>query len=353
MAAPVTTVAFRDLDELLTPEPGLRQPLAGFDEDYVDIVDYIIRCTYRIWEQKDLGLIYTHYAPDVAIHTLTGDVSGIESVVENTAKTLAAFPDRTLAGDNVVWSGDDQAGFYSSHRITSLLTNLGASDFGPATGRRACITTIADCAVKANRIYEEWLVRDNLALVLQLGFDPRAVAATQAAADRARSESPSAARLADIERVRASAATTVAPLPAPADDDFPEAWAESAINARMFGRLAERYSPAARMLAPGGRHLLGRAEITGWWFELVGALPDARVIVEHVAAVPFGERGRDVAIRWLLAGRHTGIGRYGAPSGRDVLILGCTHWRVVDGQITDDWTVFDDLAVLRQVAGGL
>ncbi|MDX1413776.1 MAG: hypothetical protein R3293_06265, partial [Candidatus Promineifilaceae bacterium] len=30
---------------------GRRQELEGFDEDYVDIVDYIVRCTHKIWEE--------------------------------------------------------------------------------------------------------------------------------------------------------------------------------------------------------------------------------------------------------------------------------------------------------------
>ncbi len=38
---------------------GRRHPLKGFDEDYVDIVDYIVRCTHKIWEEKAVGLIYT------------------------------------------------------------------------------------------------------------------------------------------------------------------------------------------------------------------------------------------------------------------------------------------------------
>ena len=38
---------------------GRRQPLAGFDADYTDIVDYIVRCTHKIWEEKAVGLIYT------------------------------------------------------------------------------------------------------------------------------------------------------------------------------------------------------------------------------------------------------------------------------------------------------
>ena len=31
---------------------------------------------------------------------------------------------------------------------------------------------IADCAVRRNQVYEEWLVRDYKGLVLQLGLDP-------------------------------------------------------------------------------------------------------------------------------------------------------------------------------------
>ena len=49
-----------------------RQPLAGFDEDYVDIVDYIVRCTHKIWEERGVGLIYTHYSNNIVIHTTDG-----------------------------------------------------------------------------------------------------------------------------------------------------------------------------------------------------------------------------------------------------------------------------------------
>lgn len=35
-----------DIGKLLRPGTERRQSLHGFDEDYVDIVDYIVRCTY-------------------------------------------------------------------------------------------------------------------------------------------------------------------------------------------------------------------------------------------------------------------------------------------------------------------
>ena len=66
----------------------------------------------------------------------------------------------------------DNGHFYTSHRIASTATNEGDSVFGKATGRKVFFRTIADCKIANNKIYEEWLVRDNLYLIQQLGFDP-------------------------------------------------------------------------------------------------------------------------------------------------------------------------------------
>jgi hypothetical protein len=44
---------------------------------------------------------------------------------------------------------------------------------------------------------------------------------------------------------------------------------------------------------------------------------------------------------------------WGAPSGKEILILAVSHYRIRAGAIVEDVTVFDELAVLRQIAGGL
>ena len=36
--------------------------MAGFDDEFTDIVDYILRITYRIWEGKQIGLCYDYYS---------------------------------------------------------------------------------------------------------------------------------------------------------------------------------------------------------------------------------------------------------------------------------------------------
>lgn len=328
---PITSVVGRDIADLLQPAPGRRQSLVGFDDDYVDIVDYIVRCTHRIWEQRKIALIRSHYSHDCVIHTLGGDVHGADAVVDNTIKTLSAFPDRTLYADNVIWGGDDRAGFYTSHRITSHMTNLGTSEFGAPTGKRATVTTIADCVVRGNRIVEEWLVRDNFSLVLQLGLDPHQIART-----RAESAPPAPATLPPSPGVTST-----------------ESWATTRWltlwNDREFSSVREIYAPTAIVRAPSNRDLFGHGEIIGWFIHVLGALPNAVMTVDHVCEIPFVDAGRDIALRWSLTGTHAGHGLHLPPTNAAVRILGVTHWRVIDDVVTEEWTVFDELAVLTQL----
>ena len=51
---------------------GLRsQSMRGFEPGYVNIVDYIIRITHRIWEEKDIGYIYDTYSHDCTVWDLS------------------------------------------------------------------------------------------------------------------------------------------------------------------------------------------------------------------------------------------------------------------------------------------
>jgi predicted ester cyclase len=325
--------------------------LPGFNKEFVDFPDYIIRITDRIWHQRKVDLCLDYYSQDCMIHTLAGEVRGADTVVANTHATMAAFPDRRLEADNVIWSDDGPDGFYSSHLITSLMTNLGPSEFGPATGKRVRILTIADCACRDNRIYEEWLVRDNLGLVLQLGLDPASIVAVQV--DRDESEGFS---LIDFHQVDFEAVAKCEPV----QQEIPSNWAS---NPQVYaaGILVAIWSPTfetavvahydfrAKGYYPGDRSLYGPKDFTEFLTSVREAFSDLQIRVEHTASVPYLDGGWDVAIRWSLAGRHTGHGRYGEPTGALVYILGATQYRLISGQVHADWTVWDDLAVMRQI----
>ena len=348
----------RDLAQQLAPSGPRRQPMAGFDECYADIIDYIIRCTHRIWEERGLDLIDSHYSADCPVYTMAGPVFGAAVVKANTAATLVSFPDRTLVGDAVIWSGDDQAGYLSSHRITSHATNLGASEFGPATGRKISFTTIADCLCLENRIIEEWLVRDNAAIVRKLGLDIDTLAKAQAEMDWAsgaavwRQEAMAAVRAGAVT-VEASAAVT-AGLADPARD--PQAFARwyfaHILQSPSRAAITSAYAPSARLTLPDERRPVGHDAIALSRNAIFGCFDHSTMTLDHVGAVVEGHY-TDIALRWSMTARHAHDGLYGAATGRDIYILAVTHLRTIAGQIAEEWTIFDELALRRQIAGGL
>lgn len=339
----------RMMAEQLAERPR-RQPLDGFEPVYSDFVDYIIRCTHRIWEEKNVGLCTTHYGEDCTLHTLAGPTVGAANVVEGTFATLSVYTDRQVVGEDVIWSEDAPGTFYSSHRITGVATHLGDDPLAPARGARVTTTTIADCLVRENRIIEEWLVRDNSAAAFAIGLDPWSVAQQQAAFDRDGDPARHMWRAAWIEAMRASA-------PAFPPEDHP-AYRPALALARAFeggmpGEATHDVSPAIDVRWPSGRTGIGRGYWVGCLIQLRAALQGTTWRMEHFAARPLPHGDIAVALRWTLSGRHSGAGAWGRSSGRDVLVLAVSHLRLRGGLIVEDVTVFDEIAILRQIAGGL
>ncbi len=352
---------WNDLPQVLSPvgrlladvlaDASRHQELPGYDPVYRDFVDYIMRCTHRIWEEKNIGLCRTHYADDVVMHTLNGPAVGAETVVQGTIGALAMSSDRQVIGQDVVWSDDGDGILHSSHRINGQMTHMGDDAMlGTASFRSTGATTIADCACRENRIVEEWLVRDNWRAVAQVGGDPWHVAQSQAAADCEGDQSRYQWRADAIAAVRNGddAAIEVGHPAA-----IPAAMLTRAFRSDHFGEAAEALSAAAEIRWPSMRHGFGRGYWIGCATQLRAVLHDVSFTLDHAAARPLPHGDVAVALRWSLAGRHGGGGVWGPATGRDILIMAISHYRLRGGMIVEDVTVFDELAVLRQVAGGL
>jgi predicted ester cyclase len=308
--------------ERLDPAAGTKQPLPGFAEQYTDIVDYILKITHEIWEERGIGVIYDTYTEGITLHTGATSIHGINAVVGGTMETLHAFPDRRLVGEAVVWSGAGESKFYTSHRIASTATNLGASAYGPATGKKVFFRTIADCVVAANRIGEEWLVRDNLHLVQQLGFDPVSLA-KQSGKYRGKPlpHVPLVAenRMGQHRPERSDAG--------PSDSGtllynlFQTVW-----NGRNFHRVADYYHPTAAVHSICDQTYRGVPAIQGLLINLFASLPQASVQVERITCNT-GPEADTVAVRWRLTGLHQGNGFFGPASGKPVNIwVSATFW---------------------------
>ena len=65
-----------------------------------------------------------------------------------------------------------------------------------------------------------------------------------------------------------------------------------------------------------------------------------------------GAASSHFAVRWSMEGHHLGHGLLGPPSGQRVFLLGVSHLHVRDGAIVEEWTVYDELAMLTQVRLG-
>ena len=150
--------------------------MKGFDPKYRDLPDFILGVTREVWEGRGVGTLRASYAPDIVVRSPASLVVGNEAVIAATLATQAEFPDRVLLGEDVIWSGSPEEGMLSSHRILSTATHTGDGAYGKASGRRLRYRTIADCHARDNRIDDEWLIRDQGAVVRQLGWEPAAYA---------------------------------------------------------------------------------------------------------------------------------------------------------------------------------
>ncbi len=327
-----------------------QQPMAGFDNKFSDFVDYIIRITHEIWEEKAIGKLYDYYANTINIHTSSGTIYGREAVLAASIEAMAAYPDRRLYGDEVIWGGNDVEGLYSSHRLTHAGTNRGWTSYGPPTNNRVSYKAIADCLAVNNMIVEEWLVRDELSLVLQLGLDPVATAKKMAKKDK---DSGLKLQIAgDVERGRGQLPPPK--FPEPTSDEFdPEFFIKHMIheiwNWRLLNKAHDFYNPSFVFEGPTQRKLQGINDFQTYILSLLSPFPDLAVTADHFCHVGDKLKGYRTATRWTMRGTHTGYGMYGEPTGKPIRIMGVSHHLVKNGQIQQEWTLFDEFALLKQI----
>lgn len=338
-----------DLVHILAADGYEKPAMRGFDPQFRDIVDYIVKITHEIWEERGIGRLYDYYGANMRIHTSSGDIYTRDKVIEGTIQALAAFPDRRLYADEVIWRGDDEQGYYTSHRLTHEGHNWGHTPYGPPTGRKVSYRAIADCSVVEGVIVEEWLVRDELSLVYQLGFDVHEMARQMAQRER-ETGSPIAVP-SEPDRLRGQ----LPPEAAPAEsaefniEQFVKRALHEVWNWRLLNKVDDYYSPQFICEAASGRVLYGRNQFTAYILSLLSPFPDLAVSVDHFCALHEGNGRYRTATRWTMLGTHTGPGIYGPPTGQQIRIIGVSHHLVDNGQFVQEWALFDEFALLKQL----
>jgi hypothetical protein len=318
--------------------------MKGFDNKFTNLTDYILKITYQIWENKDVESIMQYYAENVPVRSPSGVIYGPEAVVKATKATQQEFPDRQLLGEDVIWIGNEENGFLSSHRILSKAIHQSDGIYGPATSKKIVYRVIADCACRNNQVYDEWLVRDQGSIVRQIGIEPKIFAANQIQSEGGfdRCSIPFNASI-KIE------SKYVAP-PQPSfntGEDYGSILNNIMNNSTNI--FQESYDRSVRQEQAGGTTGYGRDEVENFWMNLRSSFPDAIFTLEHRSYLREDKQPNKAAIRWSLVGKHSGNGLFGSPTHADVYVMGICHAEFNSQGIKNEWVLFDETAVWKQI----
>lgn len=347
----ISLEAGRGADRGLAELGPRRHPMRGFEDGYVDIVDWIVRITHRIWEDQDVGYIYDTYAPGCRVFDDGGPKYGVERVVAETVQSIHAFADVRHYADDVIWAGDEDEGFYTSHRAINVGHHTGAWRWGPATGRKVNLWVIANCVSRENEIFDEWVLYNTGARLAQLGID---VAAAARMAGNEEGFIPVGEReLTEIDRLAGGRKPLPLERRAPAggfDPDFEvRSLFHEVYNRRNLSAIDKSYGPNVRFHGASNRSGYGRADVRAMARGLLATFPDLGLQVDEVYWMGNEADGFRVSVRWSATGTHRGHALYGKPTGRRVYLWGLSQLYVQDGRIVEDWMLFNEFDVLMQL----
>lgn len=343
----------RDFVDMVPTDRPRVQPMKGFDPIYTDIVDYIVRCTHRIWDERDVGLIYSHYTHNCVVYSASGTTYTREEVVQGTIQRMFMLPERRGMATHVIWNGNEDDGFYTSHLVTGCGRHTQPGIYGKPTGRTFAARTIADCMVYENMIYREWLVVDTMAQVKQIGLDVQAYA--EGLAKSYFDKGLLAVDMGENRRLIGQYPPESKPDVSIANNDIEREvleWLHEIHNKRMFGKIKDVYAPTVQYHGPLMKELYGHGAVTHQVVGLYSSVPNGFFMPQHVCSQPCDEGGTKVAVRWLIEGHHLGWGvleELGAPTGKRVQIMGMSHFHIKDGKVVDEWTNYDEMSILMQV----
>ena len=322
--------------------------MKGFDPKFVDLPDYIIGITREIWEDRGIARLHDYYAPGIIVRSPASVVAGNQGVIAATMATLSEFPDRQLFGEDVIWCGSPEDGFMSSHRLRCTATHSREGIYGAPTGKQLQYRILAECHAINNQIDDEWLIRDQGAIVRQLDIDP---------ADYAR----------DLINREGGAENCVPPYTPANDVDGPykgagndDEWGQryadilTRIMNADFAVIPETYDRAANLSYAGGIESLSYDGADQFWLGLRASFPNAKFRIHHAMGRDDPSMPPRAALRWTLHGKHDGWGSFGKPTGAEVFVLGACHAEfgaLISGKplLRREWALIDETAIWKQI----
>ncbi len=315
----------------------------GFDPRWQSEEDYILGITRDIWEDRGIDTLTRYYGPDLVVRSPASVIKGNSGIIAATAATLAEFPDRELLGEDVIWCDVSDTAFLSSHRLYCTATHTGAGMYGPPSGKRLQYRILADCHCEGNAVTDEWLVRDQGAIVRQMGETlpdwTRALIAREGGPEH-------------CVRPMTPATDLPGPYTGRGNDNTGGARLAGILTRIMAGELSvipAEYDRACALHYAGHVHGHGHAAADRHWLPLRAAFPSASFTIDHAMGAETPDMPPRAAVRWSLNGKHDGPGPLGPATGAEVHIMGITHAEFGPWGLRREWTLIDETAVWKQI----
>ena len=341
---------FTEGERRIPEQFGPAQSMRGFEGTYRNIIDYIVRITHRIWEERDVEYIANTYSDSSQVYDDYGLQSGNKKIIADTHHTTGAFSNIQLIADEVVWAGNDEIGFHTSHRTIIRGFNDGDSKYGPATNKNVDVLVIANCVAFENEIFLEHVLYNNSSLLQQLGLDLNEMAGSMARVPPAgwprNAGTWEGLRQATSPQQPLSVTSPVSGFDV---DDFVRGNMHSLWNSRDHGVLLKNYVGNFTFHGATDRAFTGAVHYQSFLKSLQDTFPDMELQVDEVYWMGNERDGYLTSERWSATATHSGAGLYGSPTGCEVQIWGINQHKILNGKIVSEWMLFNELDLMMQI----
>ena len=330
------------------------QSMRGFEDQYRNIIDYIVRITHRIWEEKDIGYIYDTYAHNSRVYDDYGCSTG-ETRSWPTPPTRST-PSRTSAWWRTRSSGRVTRTWGSTLRTapSSRATTRATAAMGrpPASGFRSGASPTAcrartrfswsTCSTTPRRCCARW------ALICADVARQMAESGGAALPDDYTAGEPA--------RQRGQAKPSYPAVPKASGEldveDFIRSLYQCVWNRRMLGTLQGRYADNLVFNGPTDRAFSGLGPYQAFRLVAAGAIPGSGpglwMRCTGWATLPTATSYQRAGTRTARIGAMACSGR---PRGVKRAFGALPSTRIEDGRVTEEWMLFNELDVMMQLLG--
>ena len=309
--------------------------------DENEIEKFIYEITEEIWENKQVENIRKYYGLDVIVRSPSITTYDCDKVVQATYKTLDQFPDRELIGEDVISCGKINGTYLSSHRILSTGTHLGDGFYGKATGKKIIYRVIADCLVVNNIIVEEWIIRDEASILIQLGFNVRNFV-EQKINDGSFSKT-------DIEFTKNAFVQKY--ILNDCQNEYALKYKDyftKLINKNTLS-LKDYYDRAAQLYWIGGELIYTREKILEKWNTFLSCFEILKYEVSSSISLSQNRMKPRSALRWRLVCKHNSNGCFGIATNKEIEIYGIAHAEFGKYGIVREFILIDEISIWKQI----